>query len=259
MKTFLRRIVLYAFALWSFFPLYWLLNTSLKTSKDALARPPTFIFKPILKNYIDVIKNNEVWGYFLDSLIVALGTTFFGLLIGIPAAYVLARFKFKGSADFGFWILSTRMTPPIAMLIPFFIMYLKLGILDTHIGLIIAHVGLNLSIIVWLMRGFYEEIPIEIEEASYVDGSSFFQTFYKIAVPLSLPGISAVGIITFLFSWNEFLFALVLGDSVVRTSPVGLYGFVGYQKNLLGSIISLCFVVINTSFILCFLISKTFN
>ena len=104
MKTFLRRIVLYIFALWSFFPLYWLLNTSLKTSKDALARPPTFIFKPILKNYIDVIKNNEVWGYFLDSLIVALGTTFFGLLIGIPAAYILARFKFKGSADFGFWI-----------------------------------------------------------------------------------------------------------------------------------------------------------
>ena len=84
MKTFLRRIVLYIFALWSFFPLYWLLNTSLKTSKDALARPPTFIFKPILKNYIDVIKNNEVWGYFLDSLIVALGTTFFGLLIGLP-------------------------------------------------------------------------------------------------------------------------------------------------------------------------------
>ena len=230
MKTFFRRLALYIFAIWSFFPLYWLLNTSFKTSKDALARPPTFIFKPILKNYLDVIQNNEVWGYFVDSLIVALGTTFFGLLIGIPAAYVLARFKFKGNADFGFWILSTRMTPPIAMLIPFFIMYLKLGILDTHLGLIIAHVGLNLSIIVWLMRGFYEEIPMEIEEASYVDGSSFFQTFYKIAVPLSLPGISAVGIITFLFSWNEFLFALVLGDSVVRTSPVGLYGFVGYQQ-----------------------------
>ena len=122
MKTFFRRLALYIFAIWSFFPLYWLLNTSFKTSKDALARPPTFIFKPILKNYLDVIQNNEVWGYFVDSLIVALGTTFFGLLIGIPAAYVLARFKFKGNADFGFWILSTRMTPPIAMLIPFFIM-----------------------------------------------------------------------------------------------------------------------------------------
>ena len=162
-----------------FFPLYWLLNTSFKTSKDALARPPTFIFKPILDNYLDVISNNEVWNYFVDSLIVAMGTTFFGLLIGIPAAYILARFNFKGNADYGFWILSTRMTPPIAMLIPFFIMYLKLGILDTHIGLIIAHVGLNLSIIVWLMRGFYEEIPMEIEEASYVDGSSYFQTFTR--------------------------------------------------------------------------------
>jgi len=126
MKVLSRRIILYLFAIWSFFPLYWLLNTSLKTSKDALARPPTFVFKPILQNYIEVISNNEVWGYFYDSLIVALGTTFFGLLIGIPAAYVLARFKFKGSSDFGFWILSTRMTPPIAMLIPFFILYLKL-------------------------------------------------------------------------------------------------------------------------------------
>ena len=96
MKVLIRRIILYLFAIWSFFPLYWLLNTSFKTSKDALARPPTFVFKPILKNYLEVISNNQVWGYFYDSLIVALGTTFLGLLIGIPAAYVLARFKFKG-------------------------------------------------------------------------------------------------------------------------------------------------------------------
>ncbi len=228
--TILRRLLLALFALWCLFPIYWLLNTSLKTARDAIARPPRFIFTPILENYQKVLLDGEIWGFFLNSTIVGLGSTAMTLAVGIPAAYVLARFPFRGSADVSFWILTTRMTPPVAMLIPFFVMYYQLGLLDTHIGLVIVHAGLNLSIVVWILKGFFQEIPKELEEAAYIDGCGYWSTFTRIVLPLARPGIAAAGILTFLFSWNEFLFALVLADSHVRTVPVGLYGFIGYQQ-----------------------------
>lgn len=141
-------------------------------------------------------------------------------LSGTPAAYILARYSFRGRGDFGFWLLSSRMTPPVAMLIPFFVLYYQLGLLDTHLGLILAHVTLNLSIVVWLLRGFFSELPREIEEAASLDGDNHFQVFARITLPLAMPGLISVGILIFLLSWNEFLFALVLGDSAVRTVPV---------------------------------------
>jgi multiple sugar transport system permease protein len=231
----LRRLALALFALWCLFPVYWLVNTSLKTARDALARPPTFLFDPILANYAKVVRDPQVWGFFRDSLVVALGTTAATLLIGVPAAYALARFRFRGNADFGFWVLTTRMTPPVAMLIPFFVMYQRVGLLDTFAGLIVAHVGLNLSIVVWLMRGFFEELPRELEEAALLDGCGWFQAFRRVVLPVARPGIVAVAVLSFLFSWNEFLFALVLADDI-RTVPVGLYGFVGYQQILWGEL-----------------------
>ncbi|MEO1020554.1 MAG: carbohydrate ABC transporter permease [Pseudomonadota bacterium] len=226
----LRRLILAVFAVWCLFPIYWLLNTSLKTARDAISRPPKFIFEPIFDNYRAVIEGSDLWTFFLNSVIVGLGSTAATLLVGIPAAYVLARFPFRGNGDLGFWILTTRMTPPVAMLIPFFFMYYQLGLLDTHLGLIIVHAGLNISIVVWILRGFFLDLPRELEEAAYVDGCTYWAAFRKIILPLARPGIAAASIITFLFSWNEFLFALVLADSNVRTVPVGIYGFIGYQQ-----------------------------
>ena len=225
----LRRLVLCAFAIWCLFPIYWLATMSLKKPVDAISRPPKFFFTPILDNYAAVIANGEVWSYFGNSMIVASLTTATALLIGIPTAYVLARYRFPGNADFGFWILSTRMTPPVAMLIPFFALYVRIGLLDTYAGLVMAHVAINLSIIVWLMKGFFEDLPGELEEAAFMDGATAFQAFRQIALPVALPGIAAVAILCFLFSWNEFLFSLVLSQNI-RTVPVGLYTFVGYQQ-----------------------------
>jgi multiple sugar transport system permease protein len=225
----LPRLILYVFAIWCLFPLYWIFLTSLKTPVQALSRPPMFWFEPTLDNFAKVIQNPDIWSYFLSSTIVAGGSSLLGLLIGAPTAYILARYKFRGRGDFGFWLLSTRMTPPVAMLIPFFVMFSWLGLMDTHIGLILAHVMLNLSIVVWLLRGFFAELPVEIEEASALDGDTYFQTFWRITLPLAMPGLISVGILIFLLSWNEFLFALVLGDSAVRTVPIGLYSFIGYQ------------------------------
>lgn len=226
----IRRILLWAFAIWCLFPVYWLAMMSLKTQVDAMARRPKFLFVPILDNYAKVLSDPAIWTYFLNSAIVALGSTALALLIGLPAAYVLGRYRFRGNADYGFWILTTRMTPPVAVLIPFFVMYVRTGLIGTHVGLIIAHVAVNLSIVVWLMKGFFEDLPGEMEEAAAIDGATYFQAFRHICLPVVMPGIAAVAILAFLFSWNEFLFALVLGGNDVRTVPLGLYAFVGYQQ-----------------------------
>lgn len=224
----MRRITLGLFAVWTLFPLYWLVNTSLKQPLDVVARPPRFLFVPTLENYADVLADPVILGYFMTTFIVAASTTVLAIVIGTPAAYVLARFNFRGGTDLGFWILSTRFTPPVAMLIPFFAMFQVLGLLNTHVGLIVSQVALNLSLVVWLMRGFFVEIPKELEEAAYIDGASHFRTFMTIIVPLSRTGIAAVGVLVFLFTWNEFVFSLILGGQIPMIS-VGLYKFIGYQ------------------------------
>ena len=228
-KKIMSYFFILLFAVWCLFPIYWLLSTSLKTNLQTNSKPPVFIFKPILDNYKLIIQDFDIWHIFFNSLIIASGTTFFSLFFGVPAAYALAKFKFKGNTDFSFWILTTRMAPPIAMLIPFYVMYNKLGILDTHIGLILAHISLNLSLVVWIMRGFFEDLPKDIEESSYIDGANYLSTFYKISLPISRNGIVAVGILCFLFSWNEFLMALILTDDSAKTVPVGISKFVGFQ------------------------------
>ena len=229
LQPWIRRLVLWLFALWCLFPIYWLFMMSLKRQVDAISRKPSFIFRPIWDNYLNVLANGEVWLYFQNSLIVALGTTALSLLLGVPTAYALARYRFAGNADFGFWILTTRMTPPVAMLIPFFVVYIRSGLFDTHLGLVLAHTAITISIVVWLMKGFFEDLPPELEEAALMDGATHLQAFRQICLPVALPGIAAVAILTFLFSWNEFLFSLVLADRI-QTVPVGLYNFVGYQQ-----------------------------
>ena len=232
-----RRASLAAFAVWSIFPAYWLVAMSLKQDRDVLSRQPRiFFFEYQFGNYAEVIVDPDTLNFFVNSAIVALGSTALSLAIGVPAAYVIARYRFRGATDFAFWILTTRMAPPVAVLIPFFVMYVTLGLNDTHIGLVFAHVALNLAIVVWLLRGFFEDLPFELEEAAFMDGATHFQAFRQISLPLAAPGIGAVGILSFLFSWNEFLFALVLADDAVRTVPVGIYGFVGFQTIAWGNL-----------------------
>ncbi len=233
----LRRAGLAAFAVWCLFPVYWLIAMSLKPEREVMSRrPKIFFFEYQFGNYAEIILDPNTLSYFFNSTVVAVGSTALSLAIGVPSAYVIARYRFRGSSDFAFWILTTRMSPPVAVLIPFFVMYVTLGLSDTHVGLILAHVAVNLSIVVWLLRGFFEDLPYEMEEAAFMDGATYFQAFRHIALPLALPGIAAVGILSFLFSWNEFLFALVLADETVRTVPVGIYGFIGFQTIAWGNL-----------------------
>jgi len=211
------------------FPVFWVITTSLKTRIQAIAMPPVWLFKPMFRNYFKVLFQSPFPRYFANSLIISLSAVFISIACGTPAAYALSRFEFRHKQDLLFWILSTRMAPPIAVIIPFFMMFRAAHMLDSHFALIIVYITFNLSLVIWLMRGFFSELPEELEEAALVDGASELGVFFRIALPLVSPGIVATMILGFLFSWNEFFFALILTRKVAQTVPVAIAGYIGFM------------------------------
>ena len=207
------------------FPPIILFLTSFKTEVDALSYPPKWIFTPTIKNFVEIFHGSPFIKYTINSLIVASLNTGVSLVFGSMAAYSLARFKFKGSDNIAFWMLSIRMMPPVVAVIPLYIIMRNLRLLDTPWCLVIAYLTINLPFVVWMMKGFFEEIPREIEESALVDGCSTFEVFRIIALPLAAPGLAATGIFTFIFSWNEFLIALILTGTKSVTLPVGIIGY----------------------------------
>jgi len=228
--------------------------TSIKTEVDALSFPPKWIFLPTLKNYAEIFRTSPLVGYAFNSLIVASLNTGASLVLGSMAAYGLARFKFRGADNIAFWILSIRMMPPVAAIIPIYAIMKSLRILDTPWCLVITYLTFNLPFVVWMMKGFFEDIPREIEESALIDGCSHFGVFRKIALPLAAPGLAATAILAFIFSWNEFLFALILTGTKAVTLPVGIIGYMketginwGYMTA--GGILALIPVIIFTTLV----------
>jgi len=225
-KNLILKILVYSIiviiCIWSLFPIYWLINTSLKNKAEVVTSPPRFIPQdPTAENYADA------WNIFLNpslknSFIVAIISTAIVVLVGSLASFGFSRFQFRGKNSLLFWIISTRMFPPIVIAIPFFLLLNTLHLIDTYPGLIIAHVSMNLPLSVWILKNFFDDLPREIEEAASVDGCSITQVFFKIAFPLAIPGVIACFILSFIFSWNEFLLALVLTRSLARTAPIAL-------------------------------------
>jgi multiple sugar transport system permease protein len=218
------------FAAWSVFPIYWMFTMSLKNGPDALAMPPKWLFTPTFGNFQAVLADADFERFFLNSLLTCAGATAVALMVGTPAAYVLARFSFKGRKSFDFWILSTRMGPAVATLIPFFLLFRAVRLLDSIIGLITVYLSLNLPLVIWMMKSFFLDVPKELEEAAMVDGCGYWGAFLRTVLPVTLTGMAATAILSFLFSWNEFMFALVLTGPKAKTAPVALYNFVSYQE-----------------------------
>ena len=237
-------IVLTVFCAWVLLPLAWALTLSLKTPADILSIPSSFIFSPTLENFLTVLQKGEFMHQFANSLIVGLSSTALALIVGVPAAFTLARFRFRGSSNLQFWVLSTRMAPPVAMLIPYFIAFQQLHMIDTYPAIVIMHLSVNLVLVIWLMRGFFSDIPDEINEAALVDGCTYWGAFLRISLPLAVGGIAATTILSFMFSWNELMFALTLSGTTVKTAPVGIMNFIGFEEIAWGPLMAAAIVLL---------------
>lgn len=209
------------------FPIYWIVSVAFKSRPDIFAGPERyFIFQPTLANLEAILFGRRSFvPNLINSGIIAVSSTGLAVLFGTLAGYALSRWRFRGSRDIAFYILSTRMMPPIAVIIPMYLIFRSLGLIDTFGAIIIAHTVFSLPLVTWLMKSFFDDLPVELEEAAKVDGCTVPQAFWWITLPLSLPGLASAAIFAFIFSWNEFLFSLILTGFETKTLPVAVIGF----------------------------------
>jgi multiple sugar transport system permease protein len=212
------------------FPIYWALTMSLKRPVDSMAMPPKWLFVPTFKNYITVWAESDFLRYCFNSFAIAVMAMTIGLILAIPAAYIIARYRPKGDKVLLFAVLSTRIVPQITFIIPFFIFFRRLHLTDTYISVVIMHLTIILGFGIWMMRSFFLEIPLELEEAALIDGCTYSAAFRRVILPLTGPGIATTAIFSFNYSWNEFLYALVLTGLRTKTLPLGVYNWVGYEE-----------------------------
>ena len=242
-------VVLYAVI--TLIPLLWIIATGFKSSPDSIAYPPKVVFEPSLEGYVNLFttqtrqsdeylaanppqtwyeqivhdKNMVITGRsrfgerFMNSVIIGFGSTFLSVFLGTLAAYAFSRFRVPLRDDLMFFILSTRMMPPVAIAIPIFLMFRSLGLSDTHAGMILLYTAVNLSLAVWLLKGFIDEIPREYEEAALIDGYTRFQAFRKVVLPQAATGIASTAIFCLIFAWNEYAFAVLLTSGNAQTAP----------------------------------------
>jgi len=243
-------VVLYT--LITLLPLVWIISTSFKSGPDSISYPPKVFFEPSLEGYVNLFTTRtriaaddfaalpppETWydrivrdqgmviagqsrfgERFMNSVIIGFGSTFLSIFLGTLAAYAFSRFKVPLKDDLLFFILSTRMMPPIAVAIPIYLMYRELGLSDTHLGMILLYTAVNISLAVWLLKGFIDEIPREYEEAALIDGYTRFQAFRKVVLPQAATGIASTAIFCLIFAWNEYAFAVLLTSGKAQTAP----------------------------------------
>ena len=212
------------------FPFYWMVTTSLKTQIVALEAPPVWLFEPTLKNYQEALFEDGVLRTLINSLLVAVSTTLLALALGVPAAFALARFEFLGKKDLWFWFITNRMVSPIVLALPFFLIARNLGILDKHITLILIYLTFNLPIVIWIVTDQFRGIPYDLDEAARLEGASQFTIMRKICLPLAMPGVAVSAIFSFIFSWNELMFGLILTRTEAKTAPAMAVSFMeGYN------------------------------
>ncbi len=222
--------ILLAVLLLCVFPFYWMVTTSLKSHIVALEAPPAWLFSPTLANYQEALFKDGVLQTLANSLIIAICTTALALVLGIPAAFALARFEFRGKKDLWFWFITNRMISPIVLALPFFLIARLLGILDKHITLILIYLTFNLPIVIWIVTDQFRSIPHELDEAALMEGASQFRIMSAICLPLAAPGVAVSAIFSFIFSWNELMFGLVLTRNDAKTAPAMAVSFMeGYN------------------------------
>jgi len=203
------------------FPVLWMATLMIKPEAIMFTRPTVWLFEPTSDHFAFLVNEGFLWHLF-SSFIVASASTVLVVIIGTPAAYAFARFPIWRSDDLFIFILATRMAPPVCLMIPFYLIYAKVGLIDTYIGLVLAYLTFNLSFYVWVMRSFCRDLPVELEEAALTAGYPRWQILLRIVFPLIRPGMVAAAVLCFIFAWNEFLYAFMLGGDKVKTLPVSI-------------------------------------
>ncbi len=217
-------------------PYIWLILTSFKTRVDAFAIPPKIFFKGTLSNYYEAFITKGMLHNLINSIIVMIATVVISMILGLPSAYAFSRFPSRGDRLLSNYLLGTRFTPVVVLALPLYLMMSRMGLLNTYVGIIIAHVAFNLPFVVWMMRGFYDAIPKEIDEAARVDGLGWFHIFLSIDTPLARSGVAATAVFCAINSWNEFLMALILTGRNTTTMPVAIPGLLTPQGTIWGQI-----------------------
>lgn len=229
LQTTLLYVGLWIGFIWCVFPFYWMIVTSLRPKEEMFSRPPSLIPQSItFQNYIDLLIGAEFWRFALNSLILTAIVTALSVLLAVTAGYAMARHRFKGSVALPLFMLYGQMFPPVLLLIPFYIQLRYLGWLDSLYGLIPVYLSYMLPLCVWLMRGFFAQVPHSLEDAARLDGCTRWQAFWRVILPMARPGIVAVATWVMIHTWNEFLYAstFILSDKN-RTLPLGLSGLIG--------------------------------
>ncbi len=253
LSTFIFYLVVAGITLIVLFPFLWMLSSSLKTQIDIISWPPKIFFTPTLQNYEKVFGEQDFLKYFLNSTIVGTAAVGLSLVLGLPAAYSIARFTQRKLAVF---ILLARLMPGISFLMPWYIVFSRLDLMDSYTALILSHMLIALPIIVWIMSSYFSTIPPEMEESAMVDGATRQYAFWKIILPLSGPGIITATTLSFIFSWNNFMFSQVLSMEKTRTLPIAVYNFLSYAEVDWGGVMAAAVAIMAPAIVLTMVFQK---
>ena len=254
--AFARTVFLVLFMLFVLLPLYWVIITSIKPTSDYLVVPPVwFPAEPTIVHYTSALFSYRGLQALVNSLIVSTVSTVLSTVLGTMMAYSLARFNLGGK-HLAFWVLSQRFLPPVAIILPIFLLFRSWKLYDTHVGLILAYTFMTLPLTVWMMYAYFRQLPKSLEEAALVDGLSRWQTLWKIAVPLAAPGIVAAAVFAFIAVWTEFFFALILTSRHAFTLPTVFRAFLGFQGAQYGEACALATTSLVPSIVLGMLVQK---
>lgn len=231
----LLTLLTYVVAFLFFFPILWTLLSGFKTEVDAGASPPILFFHPTLANYQSALLDTGYFDFFKNTLALAVGSTLIAFLLGVPAAYSLAIYRTKRTKGTLSWVLSTKMMPVVGVIVPLFVIYRNIGLLDTRFGMILLYAAMNMPLVIWMMHSFIAEIPRPIIEAAEVDGADILAILTRVVLPVSVPGLASTGLICLIFSWNEFFLAYMLTAGNAGTLPIYLVRFMSSHGQSLAS------------------------
>ena len=249
-----KTIVLILYALFALFPLVWMLILSFKP--DSQMFTTTFIFTPTLENFRAVFAESDFLRTLWNNLVVSVLAVALSLIVGVPAAYALGRFDFKGKEDIAFVFLSFKFAPEILVIIPLYLIYQQLHLIDSIVGLVWVYQLISLPLLIWILHGYFEDLSKDMEAAAQLDGYSWWQVFFKMLLPLVKPGLVAAGLLCFIFCWNSFTFALVLGGGNAQTSTVSMTRFLASDTVHYGWVAAAALISALPEIILALLIQK---